>query len=134
MTDIPEWVDKETEEIEELIVELKEKGHSPSEIGITLRDQYGIPSVRETLGKSMLEILESHDEAPDVPEDLMNMMERAVQLRNHLEQNPNDNRTKRSLSQLEAKIQKLTKYYKREGRRPEDWRYDPEEAALLVQG
>lgn len=134
MTDIPEWVDKNPEEIEELIVELKERGHPPSQIGIILRDQYGIPGVRETLDKSMLEILESHDIAPDIPEDLMNLMERAVQLRNHLEQHPNDNRTKRALSKLEAEIQKLTKYYKREGRRPEDWRYDPEEAALLVQG
>lgn len=134
MTDIPEWVDKSPEEIEELIVDLRDRGHIPSQIGIILRDQYGIPSVRETLDKSMLEVLESHDMAPDIPEDLMNLMKRAVQLRNHLEQHPKDNRTKRALSQLEAEIQKLTKYYKREGRRPEDWRYDPEEAALLVQG
>lgn len=134
MVDVPEWVDKSPEEIEELVVELREKDKSPSEIGMILRDQYGIPGVREVLGKSMFEILESHDMAPDIPEDLMDLMKRAVQLRNHLERNPKDNRTKRALSQLEANIQKLTKYYKREGRRPEDWRYDPEQAAILVQG
>lgn len=133
IAEVPEWVDKKPEEIEELVVELAEEGKSPSEIGRTLRDQYGIPSVSEVLGKNMLTILESHDLDPEMPEDLMNLIEKAVELRNHLERNPNDTETQRTLDELEANIQKLTKYYKREDRVPEDWRYDPEEAALLVQ-
>lgn len=134
MAEIPDWIDKDAEEIEEIIVELAEEGKSPSEIGIILRDQYGIPKVKEILGKNMLEILEKHDLDPDMPEDLMNLIEKAVKLRNHLERNPNDTETQRRLDELEANIKKITKYYKREGKRPEDWRYDPEEAALLVQG
>lgn len=134
MSEIPEWVDKNSEEIEELIVELaEEKDKSPSEIGNILRDKYGIPSVQEVLGKSMLEILVSRDAADDIPEDLMNQMKKAVKLRNHLERNPNDVESQRTLGELEANIQKLSKYYRREGRLPEDWRYDPERAALLVQ-
>lgn len=134
MTETPEWIEKSSDEIEELIVELANKGNSPSEIGKTLRDQHGIPSVREALDKSMLEVLESHDANPDIPEDLMNLMRKAVQLRNHLDKNPNDTRSQRALEELEANIHKLTKYYKEKGRRPEDWRYDPEEASLLVRG
>ncbi len=134
MSEIPEWVEKSSEEIEELIVELaEEKDKSPSEIGNILRDEYGIPSVQEVLGKSMLEILVSQDAADDIPEDLMNQMKKAVKLRNHLERNPNDVESQRTLGKLEANIQKLSKYYRREGRLPEDWRYDPERAALLVQ-
>ncbi len=131
---IPGWVDKEPEEIEELIVELAEEGQPPSKIGIMLRDQYGIPSVQEVLGKNMVDILRENDLDPDIPEELMNLLRQAVKMRNHLEKNPNDNRTQRTLKELESRIHKLTKYYKENDRLPEDWRYDPEEAALLVRG
>ena len=131
---IPGWVDKKPEEVEELVVELSQEGKSPSEIGIILRDQYGIPGVQEVLGKSMVEILQENDLEPNIPEELMNLMKQAVKMRNHLEKNQNDNRTQRTLKELESKIHKLTKYYKNRDRLPEDWRYDPEQAALLVRG
>lgn len=134
MAKTPDWVDKSPGEIEELAVELAEKGNFPSKIGKILRDQYGIPDIREAVGKSMLEVLESNNVEPDIPEDLMNLMKKAVQLRDHLDKNPNDTRSQRSLEELESRIHRLTKYYKREGRLPEDWRYEPEEAALLVRG
>ncbi len=134
MVEMPEWIEKSEEEIEDLIVELaEEKDKAPSEIGNILRDKYGIPSVQEVLEKSMLEVLEEHDAAPEIPEDLMEQLKKAVKLRNHLDRNPNDTESQRSLSQMESEIQKLSKYYRREGKLPEDWRYDPERAALLVQ-
>lgn len=133
MTEIPEWVDKGPEEIEELIVELAEEGTPQSKIGMILRDQYGIPNVQEVLDKSMVEILKSKDIEPEIPEDLMNLMEKAVRLRNHLEQNPNDTQTQRALDELESRIQKTSKYYRREEKLPKNWRYEPEEAALLIQ-
>ena len=43
----PEWVMYSDEEIEDLIVKLHKEGNSSSEIGIILRDQYGVPSVKE---------------------------------------------------------------------------------------
>lgn len=133
-TKIPGWVDKNEDEIEDLVIELAEGGKSPSKIGLTLRDQYGIPSVQEVLGKNLLEILEENDLAPDIPEELLNLMREAVKLRNHLDRNPKDSRSQRTLTELESKIHKLTKYYKENDRLPEDWRYDPEKAALLVRG
>ncbi len=133
ISEVPKWIDKKPEEIEELVVTLAKEGKSPSEIGRTLRDQHGIPKIREVLGKNMLAILESHDLDPEMPEDLMNLIKKAVELRNHLERNPKDTETQRTLDELEANIQKLTKYYKRKERISEDWRYDPEKAALLVQ-
>lgn len=134
MTETPEWIEKTPEEIEELVVELSKEGNPPSEIGNILRDQHGIPTVNEVLDKSILEILESHDETQKIPEELKNMMEKAVNLRNHLEKNPQDIRSQRALDSLESKIHRLTKYYKRKERLPQDWRYDPEEAALLIRG
>ncbi len=134
MNKAPEWINKSPEEIENLVIELREKENSPSEIGTILRDQYGVPNVNEILDKSILEILEEHEAAPNIPEELRNLMKKAVKLRNHLEKNKKDLVSKRTLKTLESRIHKLTKYYRRKGRLPADWRYDPEKAALLVRG
>lgn len=134
MTETPEWIEKTPSEIEELVVDLRESGNSPSRIGIMLRDRYGIPDVNEVLERSILEILQSHDLDPEIPEELMNLMRKAVNLRAHLDKHPEDVRSQRSLSALESRIHRLTKYYKKEDRLPQDWRYDPEKAALLVRG
>ncbi|OKY78231.1 MAG: Ribosomal protein S15P [Candidatus Methanohalarchaeum thermophilum] len=128
----PEWVDMEPEEIEDLVVELKEEGYSSSEIGMKLRDQYAIPDVREITGKKVSEILEEKDKAPTVPEDLRNLIEKAQDLREHMNKNPNDTSSKRGLQVTESKIRNLADYYKREGKLPEDWKYRPEEAELLL--
>lgn len=134
MVDMPDWIDKSEEEIEEIIVNLaEEKDKSTSEIGNILRDKYGIPNVKDILGRNMLEVLVDNGVEPDIPEDLMEQLKDSVNLRNHLDRNPNDVESQRALSELESKIQKLTKYYRSKGRLPEDWRYDPERAALLVQ-
>ncbi|KXB00536.1 30S ribosomal protein S15 [candidate division MSBL1 archaeon SCGC-AAA261G05] len=124
--------DKSPEEVEELVKELAREGNSPSEIGLILRDQYGVPSVKEATGKKMSEILKSIGESPEVPEDLMSLLSKAVDLHDHLERNPRDSRTKRSLEELESRIHELTKYYKKKGRLPEAWRYSPAAAELLV--
>ena len=39
----PEWITYSNEEIEEFIVKFKREGKSASQIGVILRDQYGIP-------------------------------------------------------------------------------------------
>ena len=134
MSETPEWIDKTPKEIEELIVELADDDKSPSEIGVKLRDQYGIKDVREVLDESILEVLQEHEMAPRFPEELMNLMKKAVQLRDHMERHPQDLRSKRSLKTLESRIHKRTKYYRRKERIPEGWRYEPDEAALLVRG
>ncbi|KXA89291.1 30S ribosomal protein S15 [candidate division MSBL1 archaeon SCGC-AAA259A05] len=134
MSQIPDWISISRKEIEETILGLSEEGHSPSEIGTILRDRYGVPNVKETIGKNILEILEDHDSSPDIPGELMNLIRKAVKLRTHLDQHGSDVRSQRALDTLESRIHRLTKYYKREGRLPSDWRYDPEEAALLVRG
>lgn len=134
MTQVPDWIEESPEEIEEMVIELADRGNSPSDIGRILRDEHGIPSVKEIMDKSVLEILQENNEEPDLPEDLLDLMRKAVNLREHLDRNPKDNRSQRSLNTLESRIQKIAKYYKKEEKLPQNWRYDPEEAALLVRG
>ncbi len=128
----PSWIVYTPEEIESIIVELARKGYSASMIGIILRDQFGIPLVKPILGKKITKILEEHGLAPEIPEDLMNLIRKAVNLRRHLSEHPKDFHAKKGLLDLESKIRRLVKYYKRVGKLPPDWEYSPEKAKLLV--
>jgi len=128
----PRWLRWSPEEVEALIIELAKKGYGPSMIGIILRDQYGIPLVKPILGKKITQVLEEHGLLPQIPEDLFNLMKRAVNLMRHLEEHPKDFHSKRGLMEIESKIRRLVKYYKRVGKLPPDWKYDPERAKLLV--
>jgi small subunit ribosomal protein S15 len=53
----PEWVTYSDEEIEEMILKFNREGKSTSQIGIILRDQYGIPYVKDVTGERITEIL-----------------------------------------------------------------------------
>ncbi len=130
----PTWLTLRPEDIELLIEELAKKGYGPSMIGIILRDQFGVPLARPVLGKKITRVLEERGLAPQIPEDLMALIRKAVNLRRHLEEHPKDLHAKKGLIDLESKIHRLVKYYKRVGKLPPDWRYDPEKARLLVAG
>ena len=132
MAEKPEWLEMSEEEIVELIVQLHREGQSTSQIGIILRDQYGIPSTKTVLGAKITEILKDNGTEFEYPEDLLNLIKRAVNIREHLEENPKDLHSKRGLMTIESKIRRLVKYYTRNNVLPEGWRYDPKTAALLV--
>ena len=128
----PEWIAYSNEEIEEFIVKFKREGKSASQIGVILRDQYGIPSVKEVTGEKITQILKRNGQAEEYPEDLMNLIRRAVNIRDHLEENPKDLHGKRGLTIIESRIRRWGRYYAKNGQLPEGWRYDPRKAALLV--
>ncbi|MEM3453464.1 MAG: 30S ribosomal protein S15, partial [Candidatus Hadarchaeum sp.] len=117
-------------EVEGLVVKLGKEGVPPSKIGLILRDQHAVPNVKKLTGKSVKEILEAHGIKAELPEDLVNVIRNAVRIASHLDRNPKDFRTKRSLERVEARVNKLATYYKRKGILPADWRYDRERAAL----
>ncbi|MFB6216382.1 MAG: 30S ribosomal protein S15, partial [Candidatus Aenigmatarchaeota archaeon] len=73
--DTPDWVDLSEDEVEEKVVELAEEGKDPSQIGVILRDRYGIPTTKDVVDKSVTEILEENDAKGDIPEDLRNLLE-----------------------------------------------------------
>lgn len=128
----PKWVEYKKEEVEELVVKLAKAGEPASSIGMILRDQHGIPSVKLLTGKKVSEILEEKGLGKELPEDLMNLIRKAVDLDRHLKENPKDKSSKRGFQLTEAKIRRLIKYYKRTKRIPEDWTYRIDTAKLLV--
>ncbi len=132
MVEKPGWVDYSTEEIENIILKLRKEGKSASVIGVILRDQYGIPDVKSVTGMKITHILEKHGQTEEYPEDLMNLIRKAVNIREHLKENPKDLHTKRGLQLVESRIRRLVNYYTNEGVLPEGWRAEPKQASLLV--
>lgn len=123
-----DWVIYDENEVEELVTKLAEDGNSPSIIGARLRDQYGVPDVSAVTGSRITGIIERDG----FPEDLQNLMRRAVSITDHLEQHPNDLDAQRQLSLTEAKIRRLAAYY-RGDKIPADWTYNIEKARLIVE-
>ena len=70
--------------------------------------------------------------APQLPEDLTNLMRKAVRLGEHLKINNKDVHNTRSLRLTEAKILRLVKYYRSTNVISEDWKYSLADAKLLV--
>ena len=131
-TQNPSWVPMSGTEIEELIVKLSKEGKSTSEIGIILRDQFGVPSIKLATSKKTTRILKDNKIEFKLPEDLTNLIKKAVNLSDHLNENPKDLHNKRSLHLTEQKIRRLVKYYKRTDVLPPDWEYSLRTAKLLV--
>jgi len=127
----PVWCKYKPEEVEALVVKLAKEGHASSKIGTILRDQHGIPLTKPITGKTITKILKDVGLAPSLPEDLETLLKKAARLHVHLEKNKKDTRNKRSLQVIEAKIHKLSKYYKREGLLPLDWKYKAKAASLI---
>ena len=119
----PTWVKQNPGEIEDLVVKYAKEGLRPSEIGIKLRDQHSIPLTRQIVKKTVTEILEQKGVKTDMPEDLNNLVTKALGLQKHLKEHGSDRRNVRSLELLEAKVHRLSSYYKKIGRIPKTWKY-----------
>ncbi|MHA7646566.1 30S ribosomal protein S15 [Nitrosopumilus sp. S4] len=119
----PSWITQSPAEIEELVIKYSKDGLTPSQIGIKLRDQHSIPLIKPITKKGIGQILEENDLRAEMPEDLDNIVRKAVGLQKHLKENKGDNRNVRSLELIEAKVHRLSVYYKRIGRIPAKWKY-----------
>ena len=117
------WVKQDQKEIEELILKYGKDDLTASQIGVKLRDQYAIPLVKPIIKKTITEVLEENDLKTELPEDLNSIVRKAIGLQKHLKANKNDNRNVRSLELIEAKIHRLSVYYKKTGRIPQNWKY-----------
>ena len=126
----PSWCKYQPEEVEAFVIKLAKEGNSPSRIGTILRDQYAIPLVKPITGKTIVKILKEAELASAMPEDLGSLLKKADRLAVHLEKNKKDLHNKRALQIVEAKIHKLSKYYKHEGALPPNWKYEPKIASL----
>lgn len=125
------WVKADKKKVEELVLQMAKEGLPSAKIGLFLRDQHGIPDAKRALGLSISAFLSSKNLAPAYPSDLIDLIRTAVGMRKHLVANKKDTYNRKRLANIESKINRLVRYY-RGKKLPQNWKYVPEEAALLV--
>jgi small subunit ribosomal protein S15 len=129
----PAWLTQSPKETELLVVKYAKEGKSPSQIGLLLRDEYGIPSVKLVAGKTVAQILKEKELQAEIPEDVMALITKVVKIKKHQDENKKDMTAIRGLRLTESKINRLVAYYKSNGRLPKEWTYDPERIKLYVE-
>ena len=128
----PSWLEVSVSDLCDQIVKLAKKGLHPSQIGVLLRDQHGIPQVKNVTGSKILRILKKNGLAPEIPEDLYHLIKKAVSMRKHLEANNKDMNCKYHLILTESKIHRLARYYRQTQALPPTWKYVSSTAKTLV--
>merc|ERR1719181_609519 len=128
----PTWLKMKPEEVQAHICKLAKKGLTPSQIGVTLRDSFGVPQVKNVTGSKILRILKIHGLAPEIPEDLYHLIKKAVSIRKHLDKNRKDKDSKFRLILTESRIHRLARYYKRVKALPATFKYTSSTASTLV--
>ena len=126
------WIRYSPSELEALVVKLSKGGKTPSQIGLMLRDSYGVLDVKSMGMKKITKILAENSLLPKLPEDIVALIKREINLMRHVEVNKHDYSAKLGLTITESKINRLAKYYKRTGQIPADWKYNREDAKLMI--
>ena len=103
----PTWVKMQEPELKKVILELSES-HTPSQIGIILRDQYGIPTTK-VFGKKLKAYLKELNIERN--EDLDNAIKKVDGLKEHLKENITDRKAKHKLQHAQSRLNIIKKYF-----------------------
>ena len=103
----PVWLKLTEEELKKIISELANK-YSPAQLGLILRDQYGLPTVR-LYGKKLSHYLKEINKYDDKIE-LKNLTEKLKKIEEHLKNNPQDKKTKHKLQKAKSKVEIKKRY------------------------
>ncbi len=129
----PGWAPYKEKEVEKLVVKYAKAGKSASEIGMILRDSYGINSIPALTGKKVGAILAEHHISKTLPEDMMALIRKVIDIKTHLEKNKQDQTAKRGLILTSSKIRRLAKYYKGTTVLPQDWDLDMDRLKMYLE-
>ncbi len=129
----PEWVTLSAEEVTAQAVQLAKGGRSAAQVGLVLRDGFGVPLSRAVTGQRLGALLAEAGVKPELPDDLEALLKRVVHLQRHLASHPNDLANRRGLTLMESRIRRLARYYRQHRRLPDSWRYSSAGAALQVE-
>ena len=127
----PSWCKVSAADVEEQVCMYAKKGLNPSQIGVLLRDQYGIPQVKSVTGQKIVRILKANGLAPEIPEDLYMLIKKAVQVRKHLERNRKDKDSKFRLILIESRIHRGA-ILRTTRKLPTNWKYESATQPTMV--
>ena len=128
----PSWVQISASDLTQQIIKMAKRGQSPSQIGVVLRDQYGIPQVKGVTGSKILRVLKVNGVAPQLPEDMYHLIKKAVNIRKHIEKFRADKDGKFRLICTESRIHRLARYYRGSKALPPTFRYNSKKADTLI--
>ena len=128
----PSWSESDKGTVEELIIKYANEGHSSAKIGTLLRDMHAVPDVRLVMGERISQTLSRNDLESKYPEDMMNLMRKALSLIDHLSNNKKDLHNRRQLELCESRLRRLARYYVGTGRIPSTWAYKRDQLRLMV--
>ena len=103
----PVWLKYTADEVKAIIIKLANKGLTAEKIGLTLRDQYGIPKVK-LYNISIKKVLEKEGKFEE-PTNI-NLKARLDAIINHYKKNKQDKRAERALIITKAKLKKRDDY------------------------
>ena len=101
----PVWLKYSEEEVKQIILKLAESGLTAEKIGLTLRDQYGIPKVK-LYNLKIKEILKDKFKEPTT----LNLEKKLEKVIGHYKKNKQDKKAERSLIITKAKLKKRREY------------------------
>jgi small subunit ribosomal protein S15 len=121
---VPSWAPYKEKEVEKLVLKYAKAGNTTSQIGMILRDSYGISSVKTLTNKTITELMTDNKMASKLPEDMLNLIKKTIAVKQHLEKNRQDKTAGRGLLLTTSKIRRLVKYYQKSGRLDKNWKLD----------
>ena len=105
----PSWAKLSETELKTIVAELAQK-NQPAQIGLILRDQYGIPTTK-IFGKKLSKILAELNLQTNF--ELQNVQKKAERMVEHLKKNKGDKKAKHKLQKASGRVNKLKKYFAR---------------------
>lgn len=121
------------EDIEKTIEELTKKGKTNADIGLYIKENLKIKNIYAFCGEKIIDIQRRLKlKENKLPDDLLDLINRAVKLLKHRDKNKKDTRALRGYQITVSKINRLRNYYVKKGRIPKNWRYSEETAKLLT--
>jgi small subunit ribosomal protein S15 len=130
---VPSWAPYKESEVEKLVIKYAKAGKTASEIGLVLRDAYGINSVKALTGKSITALLEENKLSKKLPEDMMSLIKKLIDIKAHLEKNKHDETAGRGLILTVSKLNRLIKYYRKTQRIAADWKLDQDRLKMYLE-
>jgi len=103
----PTWVKMKEPELKKVIAELAKK-NAPSQIGLILRDQYGIPTTK-VFGKKLKAYLT--ELGIERNEDLENAEKKVEKMKEHTKNNITDRHAKHKLQHAQSRLNITRKYF-----------------------
>ena len=102
----PVWLKMSEEDLVKLIATLSEK-YQPAQIGLILRDQYGIPTTK-VYGKKLGDYLAQIGKT--VNSDLKNVEKKVEKMNEHLKKHITDKKSKHMLQRSVSRLNAMRKY------------------------